>query len=108
MFLEEESTVTGRDRPLVVIAEMPDSELLSRTLEPYFQVERAESGRAAVEKTRELHPDVVVLESELLELDGVNAMVQLLGSPKTDSIPVMLIADRYDDADAVRCLDLGG
>ena len=108
MFHLEESTVTGRDRPLVVIAEAPEGDELTRTLAPYFAVERVHSGREAVAKARELHPDVVVLESELPELDGVNALVQLLGSPRTDGIPVMLLADPYDDAEAVRCLDLGG
>lgn len=106
--LFEEGVVTGRERPLIVVAEDPEDSGIGRRLEPFFELFRVESGKEAVEMARTHHPDAVVLQTALPGLDGVGALVQLQGSPKTEAIPVLLVADPYDDADAVRCLELGG
>lgn len=96
-----------RERPLVVVAEAAGEHALATSLEPWFEVVAVSSGKDVVTRARELRPDAIVLQTELQQLDGVNTLVQLLGSPKTESIPAMVLAEPYDDADAVRCIDLG-
>lgn len=96
-----------RERPLIVVADTPEDGGIARTLAPWYEVVAVSSGKEAVAKAKELAPDLVVVASELAEMDGVGAAVQLLGSARTEHIPVLVLAEPYDDADAIRCLDLG-
>jgi len=54
-----------------------------------FQVETATDGRQAVDKTRVLRPDVVVMDLALPELDGWEATHRIKSDPLTRHIPVV-------------------
>ena len=99
--------MSWRDRPRLLLAESSDTDQLARALDAWYEVVPVRAGRAAVSLARSMAPDVVLLETSLPELDAVAVLVQLLASPDTEQIPIFLLADPYDDADAVRCLDLG-
>jgi two-component system, cell cycle response regulator len=99
--------VSLRDRPRLLLAESSESGELGRVLDAWYEVIGVRTGRAAVALACSLAPEVVLLETSLPDLDAVRVLVQLLGSPLTEDIPVLLLADPYDDADAVRCLDVG-
>ncbi|MBX5481488.1 MAG: diguanylate cyclase [Myxococcaceae bacterium] len=99
--------MTARDRPRIVVAESSGAGGVGRSLEPWYDVVTTSSGKQAVAHARELSPDLVLLSAGPKESDGVGAAVRLLCSSRTEHIPVLILADPYDDADAVRCLDLG-
>jgi two-component system, cell cycle response regulator len=105
--LSEEHVVSWRDRPRLLLAEASGSGELARTLDPWYEVVGVRTGLDVVTLARSLPPEVIVLETSLPDLDAVKVLVQLLGSPETEEVPVLLLADPYDDADAVRCLDVG-
>jgi two-component system, cell cycle response regulator DivK len=54
-----------------------------------FRVETATDGRQAVDKTRALLPDVVVMDLALPELDGWEATHRIKSDPLTRHIPVV-------------------
>ena len=99
--------MSWRDRPRLLLAESSDTGELAHALDAWYEVVPVRADRAAVSLASSLAPDVVLLETSLPELDAVAVLVQLLGSPDTEQIPILLLADPYDDADAVRCLDVG-
>ena len=53
-----------------------------------FEVLRASDGRKGLVAAREQHPDVIVLDVEMPEMDGFQVCQQLKSDPETDSIPV--------------------
>jgi DNA-binding NarL/FixJ family response regulator len=58
-----------------------------------------DNGRAAVEMVRQLHPDVLVLDMELPELNGALVMRQI----RLNRLPVrVLVLSSYDDPDIVK------
>jgi DNA-binding NarL/FixJ family response regulator len=65
----------------------------------------ASDGRSAVEKTRELRPDIVILDLSMPELNGLEATRQIL---KADPKIRVLILTQYDTDQVVReVLDAG-
>ena len=105
--VSEEFELSPPDRPRVLVAESLDPGPLSRSLDRWYEVIRARTTSEVLAAVRELAPDVVVLEMASPSLDAVSALVTIVASPATASLPVVLLADPYDDADAVRCLDVG-
>jgi two-component system, cell cycle response regulator len=90
-----------------LLAESSESGEISRALESGYQLAPVRTTRAAVALARSFAPEVALLETSLPELDAVDVLRQLRGEHDTEDIPVLLLADRYDGADAVRCLNAG-
>lgn len=72
-----------------------DEEELARCVEALLQargyhVEKVHDGRAAVTAAETLRPDLVVLDYELPEMDGMEVIAALRACPTTRSIPVLL------------------
>lgn len=55
-----------------------------------FRTWKVHDGRAGVAAAQELQPDLVVLDYELPELDGLQVLAQLRADPATSHIPVLL------------------
>jgi DNA-binding response OmpR family regulator len=90
------------DRPLILAVD-DEPEILSLVeislrLEGY-RLATAINGREALEKTRELKPDLVVMDVLMPEMDGFNALRHLKEDPKTESIPVIMLTARAEEAD---------
>lgn len=83
----------SRCRGLALIVD--DEEDLADAVEVLLQREGFETckvhdGRAALTVARELRPDLVLLDYELPELDGLEVIAALRGDPGTRDIPVLL------------------
>ncbi|MEO0481117.1 MAG: response regulator [Planctomycetota bacterium] len=55
-----------------------------------YEVQLAEDGRQAVERATAWQPDLVVLDYEMPEMDGLEVLTALRADPRTESIPVLL------------------
>ncbi len=55
-----------------------------------FRTAKVFDGKAGVQAAQELLPDLVLLDYELPELDGLQVLAQLRADPTTRSIPVLL------------------
>ena len=72
-----------------------------------FNVLRAMDGNTAVKQARESHPDLVVLDVMLPELDGRDVCRELRRDPRTHAIPVIMLTARDSEQDVVEGLGLG-
>lgn len=72
-------------------------------LEGYLTLE-ANNGIQALEKTRDLNPDLILLDVEMPGLDGFETLKRL--REITDS-PVIMLTVRSDEDDKIKGLDLG-
>ena len=95
----------------VKILVVDDHPLVRRTLrsllaEQRWQVFEAENGRTALERIRQVNPDVVVLDIVMPELDGLETarrIRQLIPPPK-----LILISSHYTPEDAAMIARLYG
>lgn len=88
------------NRPLrfVVADDEPDMREDFRKILPRFGhqvVAAAETGRHLVEQCRQLHPDLVVTDIKMPELDGIKAARQLY---RESPVPVILVSAYHDPA----------
>lgn len=74
--------------------------------QPEFEVvAEAENGREAVDKVRQLKPDVILMDLRMPEMDGVEAIAKIKERQPDSHI---LVLTTYDtDADIVRAVDAG-
>ncbi len=90
----------GNLSPLLLVASHLTSwrdEILPQLQHEGFRAEMAGSGADAVQKARELRPDLVLLDLELLGRSGWETLHELKTSPDTRSIPV-IIASTSDES----------
>ncbi|MGV9415731.1 response regulator [Nocardia sp. NPDC003693] len=69
-----------------------------------YEVTTAATGAAALRAAAEKHPDVVILDLGLPDMDGIEVLAGLRGWSST---PVIVLSARTDSSDKVEALDAG-
>ncbi|MDD1652695.1 MAG: response regulator transcription factor [Methanomicrobiales archaeon] len=69
-----------------------------------FRVVRAANGSEALEKASKEHPDLVLLDIMMPEMDGFET---LQGLRETSSVPVIFLTAKSEEVDRIKGLDLG-
>ena len=59
-----------------------------------FEVHKARNGVAALQAIRECKPDLVIMDVQMPEMDGLQALNALKTDPETASIPVVMLTGR--------------
>ncbi len=72
-----------------------------------FRVEAASTGEEGLILTREVKPDVVLLDLMLPGLDGLEVCRRLQNQPDTRAIPIVMVTARGEESDVVTGLELG-
>jgi two-component system phosphate regulon response regulator PhoB/two-component system alkaline phosphatase synthesis response regulator PhoP len=101
-----ESEHDGREHPIVLLADDNEDtrDVYGVILRHYgYQVEEAENGNDAVAMTRQLHPNLVLMDIGMPGLDGWQASRVLKSDPETKAIPLVAFSARIDST-----ADLGG
>jgi len=79
---------------------------LRSLLEPHWEVYEAASGKAALEKVREIEPDVVVMDIMMPEMSGIEATYELRRlAPNTK---IVLVSSYYTSDEAAHLARLFG
>src|ERR1700732_1142677 len=73
----------------------------------YFTVVTASSGEEALRMARSEHPDIILLDVMMPEMDGFEACRRLKADPATDGVPVGMVTALSEVADRVRGLQSG-
>ena len=61
-----------------------------------YRVNLADNGRDAIKRIKECHPDLILLDIMMPQMDGYQVISQLQKNPSLSSIPVYLVtADKY-------------
>ena len=95
---------------ILAVDDMPTNlEILRVRLEAQgYEVITAEDGEQALEKARELEPDLVLLDIMMPKLDGIAVLKQLKQDAMLRFVPVILVTAKSDVRDVVSGLDAGG
>ena len=107
---EEPPREFDRDRPLLLLAD--DNEITLQTLAEYFaaqnyEVAVARTGREAVEQAGTLRPALILMDIQMPEMDGLEAIRRLVASPRTAGIPIVALTALAMPGDRERCLQAG-
>jgi adenylate cyclase len=100
-----------REPPLIlVVDDVPDNvDILQMRLESQgYEVITAADGLEALDKTRSLLPDLVLLDVMMPKLDGIQTVKQLKADPTLPFIPVILVTAKADASDVIGGLESGG
>src|SRR4051794_7646924 len=100
-----------REPPLIlVVDDVPDNvDILQMRLESQrYEVVTAGDGVEALEKTRELQPDLILLDIMMPKMDGIETVKRLKADASLPFIPVILVTAKADASDVVAGLESGG
>lgn len=94
----------GRQRTILVVDDFDDTRLLLRTwLERKgYQVVEAENGNEAVNAVEAQPPDLIIMDVEMPELDGLSATRKIRAMPGLATVPILAVsaygADQFRDS----------
>lgn len=96
--------------PLILLVE--DNEANIATLIDYLQVQDyqvclARNGREAVDIAKEKKPDLILMDIQMPEMDGIEATRRLQADPLTEAIPIIALTALAMPGDRERCLAAG-
>lgn len=80
---------------------------LSFELTAAWDVTSASSGAEGIAAALAVHPDLILLDVMMPELDGPGTLCELRSDPRTESIPVIFLTAKVQTADRRRYLSLG-
>ena len=64
-----------------------------------FDVVSAADGEEALERVKDSHPDLVILDIQMPKLDGIAVLQKIKGDPQTTSLPVIMLTAKAGDED---------
>lgn len=83
---------------IVIIDDSPqDSRLIRRLLHTYksYRVFEAHDGKSGLDLIRERHPDLIILDLMMPEMDGFDVLGRLKADPALRGIPVMVVSAKH-------------
>nr|WP_162329387.1 GAF domain-containing protein [Synechocystis sp. CACIAM 05] len=101
---------SSQDFPLLLLAE--DNEANIKTVSSYLKVKgyriaMAKNGLEAVHQAQALRPDLILMDIQMPELDGLDAIKRIRAIPDLASIPIIAVTALAMEGDRQRCLGAG-
>ena len=72
-----------------------------------FRTVTAANGAEALKRVRSEHPDLVVLDLMLPEIDGLEVCKKLRVAPQTAKVPIIMLTAKSEESDTVVGFELG-
>lgn len=102
------TTPAGGERVLVVDDEADIVALVAYHLaKSGFKVSTATTGLEALERTRQEHPALIVLDLMLPDMSGFDVLATIRGEESIADSPVLMLTARREEPDRIRGLSLG-
>ena len=99
----------GMAKPVVLLIDDHEDFLnyLRSNLSSYYKILVASDGKQGWQKTLSSHPQVIVSDISMPEMDGIELCRKIRSDKRTKHIPVILLTALTGDANEVRGLDTG-
>jgi len=96
-----------RNTILIVDDEALSIAALTHILSPLYTVYVAKDGAGAIESAKRLHPDVILLDVVMPDIDGFGVLATLKMQDDTKDIPVIFVTGLGQESDEEKGLSLG-
>jgi two-component system, HptB-dependent secretion and biofilm response regulator len=73
-----------------------------------YQTIYAENGEQAIARYTEMHPDIILMDTEMPVMNGYTATASIKALAGTLFVPVIFISSLANDDEMVRCIEAGG
>ncbi len=99
----------NRPRPRVLIVDdnATNIDLLVNTLKNEYQLGIAKRGVTAIKYATKYHPDLILLDITMPEMDGYEVCTRLKGNPETQSIPLIFITVKSETVNKTKAFEMG-
>ncbi len=98
----------GRAPLVLVVEDNPDmNQFICRTLACRYRTESALDGASGLALARSLQPDLILSDLMMPELSGIELLEQLRSDAELESVPMILLTAKADDAACERLLSAG-
>mgnify|MGYP006414143001 FL=1 len=95
-------------RILIVDDTLQNIQVLGTILrEQGYQLNVAQNGKQALESVQKVHPDLILLDVMMPEMDGFETCQHLKADPETADIPVIFLTAKIETDDIVKGFELG-
>jgi CheY-like chemotaxis protein len=96
--------------PLLLLADDNEANIL--TMSGYLEAKgcrviMARNGVEAIQRAREEHPDVILMDIQMPEVDGLEATRRIRASPGLEGVPIVALTALAMPGDRERCLEAG-
>lgn len=82
--------------------------LIEKMLTPFhFNIEKANSGQAALDKVSAKKPDIILLDLMMPGISGYDVLKQLRAKEETKQLPVVIVSALNSNEDIAKGYDLG-
>lgn len=103
-------TTANQQSPMILIAD--DHDISIQTFSEYltvkgYQVAIARNGREAVKLTKQRHPDLIVMDMQMPEMNGFEAIRRIRMDETTRNTPIIAVTALVMPGDRERCLEAG-
>lgn len=93
---------------LVIDDDLKTLRMLEALLGPQgYAVETVANGPEGIARAAVMHPDIILLDLYMPEMDGIEVCRTLRSQPETEHIPVICITGYDDKSIKIRCLEAG-
>lgn len=98
------------ERPVVLLID--DSEFVHRLLQARLKsesitLECESDGRSGLERAKSIVPSLILLDLDMPVMDGFEVLRELMDTPETHNIPVIILSSQDTIQDKVTAFDLG-
>ncbi|MCG3210052.1 MAG: Sensor histidine kinase RcsC [Anaerolineae bacterium] len=97
-------------KPLIVLAE--DNEMNLHTVSDYltrngYRIVPARNGQEAINRAQEITPDLILMDIQMPDMDGLEAMQRLRAEHRFAAVPIIALTALAMPGDRERCLEAG-
>ncbi len=106
--LSSNGTGPLKKQTLLIVEDNDDLRLyLKENLELYFNVIEANNGRAGWQKTLSAHPDIIVSDISMPEMNGIDLCRKIKSDKRTSFVPVILLTALTGEEQQLKGLETG-
>jgi signal transduction histidine kinase/ligand-binding sensor domain-containing protein/AraC-like DNA-binding protein len=105
----KEKNISELEKPTVLIIDDHEDfrSYLCDNLKPYYKIVEAADGKEGWQKTLSSHPQIIVSDINMPEMDGITLCQKIRADKRTGHIPVILLTALTGDENQVKGLNKG-
>jgi CheY-like chemotaxis protein len=90
----DDTKPNGRQRTILIVDDFDDTRLLLRTWlkKKGYRIVEAENGNQAVSQAESQRPDLIIMDVEMPELDGLSATRKIRALPHAQTLPIVAVS----------------